>query len=258
MKRYFILTGALGLIGLTYVAVSIYRNRGIELVKPKRGDMVEAIYGLGKVKSNHRFDVKIGVMSTVDSLYVREGDFVKSGAKLISLESASLFRAPFDGTVTLISAYQGEIVTPQVSILRLEDLQDRYIELSLEQQGALRVKPGQLAKVSFESLSGKNLEGKVTALFSKEDEFLAHIQVENLDSSVLPGMTADVSVEVAKISNALLIPLKAIHHGTVVVHRKGRRQKVPIEVGHVDGTWAEVKDDSLTLDDEIVLPMAGN
>ena len=254
MKKFIALFAVLILVGSTYFAISTYRGRGTELVQPKRGDMVEAIYGLGKVKSNHRFEVKIGVMSTVDDLFVREGDFVKKGAKLISLESASLFRAPFDGTVTSISAYKGEIATPQITILRLEDLQDRYIELSLEQQGALRVKTGQSAKVSFESLRGKSLSGKVTALFSKEDEFLAHIQVSDLPPSVLPGMTADVSVEVAKITDALLIPLKAIHNGNVIINRGGRRIKTPVEVGHVDGMWAEIKGDGLKPEDEIVLP----
>ncbi|NJL25372.1 MAG: secretion protein HlyD [Calothrix sp. SM1_5_4] len=223
-------------------------------MRPHRGEITEAVYGLGRVKSIHRFEVKLGVMSTVRRVYVREGDFVKKGTRLIDFDSPAVFHAPFDGTVTYIANYDGETSVPNAVIFRMENLRDRFIELSLEQEGALRVKRDQPAKVSFETLRGRVLTGKVRALFSREDEFLAHIDVANLEESVLPGMTADVAVEIGKIPDALLIPLTAIRDGVVLVKRGGRSEKVKVEVGIVDGMWAEVKGDTLKTTDEIYVP----
>lgn len=160
-------------IGVTS-AVYYYRNNKYEIVHPKKGDIIEAVYGLGKVKSNNRFEVILGVISTVKNRFVNEGDLVEKGAPLIELDDA-IFRAPFRGTVTYVSLYKGETAVPHIPILRLEDLNSCYIELSLEQQSMLRVKLGQPAKVSFESIRGKVLSGKVTAIFPREDEFLTRI-----------------------------------------------------------------------------------
>lgn len=248
--------GVLTLVLAVAVAVVVWSQRGgrsVEYVKPHRGQITEAVYGLGKVKSIHRFEVKLGVISTVKKLFVREGQFVNSGDKLIEFESNALFRAPFSGTVTMINNYDGETALPQVPIVRLEDLKRRFIELSLEQEGALRIKPGQPAKVSLESLRGKILAGKVTALFSREDEFIARIDVEGLDEGVLPGMTADVTVEIGTIQNALLLPAKAIQSGVVLVRRDGKRQKIRVEVDHVDGVMAEIKAGELKEEDEVAV-----
>jgi macrolide-specific efflux system membrane fusion protein len=250
--RWIVALGILAVVAGGLIVRDQLQARAYESVHPQHGEITEAVYGLGKVKANHRFEVKLGVISTVKKVYVREGDFVQKGSKLIEFDTNALFRAPFDGTVTLISAFEGETATPQSVILRMENLKDRYIEISLEQQGALRIKRGMPAKVSFESLRGKVLQGKVVALFPKDDEFLAHVEAQDLEESVLPGMTADVSIEIGKIQNALLIPVKALSNGTVLIRRNGSKQKVKVEVGHVDGLSAEIKGDSLRPDDEVL------
>ncbi|PWU21003.1 MAG: secretion protein HlyD [Bdellovibrio sp.] len=230
------------------------QNRNYDVVKPKRGDIVEAIYALGKVMSNQRYELKVGILLKIRNIYVHEGEFVKKGTRLIDFDPGTAFLAPFDGTVTLVAAYVGETAVPQSTVLRMEDLKDRYIELSIEQEGALRVRPGQAAKVSFESMRGQNLLGKVTALFPKENEFIARVEVMDLDQSVLPGMTADVTVEAGKIINVLMVPIRAISQGQILVERKGTREKIKVDVGRDDGLWAEIKGGDLNVDDNVLMP----
>ncbi len=238
------------------VGLNYYRQQNYETFRPKSGKVTEAVYGLGKVKSVHRFDVRLGVVSTVEKLYVREGQNVKKGDKLIEFDSGAMFRAPFDGTITLVAHYEGETAVPQVPVLRLEDLRDRFIELSLEQEGALRIRTGQPAKVSFESLRGQVLEGKVHALFARDDEFLTHIRVDRLDDSILPGMSADVTIEIGTVPNAVLVPVSAISNGMLTVRRNGKLEKIRAEIGNVDGVMAEIKGDALKLDDEVLVRKA--
>ena len=252
MKRlWYVLLALILLIGIIS-AIFYYDSKKYETSHPKRGDIVEAVYGLGKVKSNNRFEVIVGVISTVTGRFVNEGDLVKKGDPLIQFESA-MFRAPFKGTVTYISLYQGETALPHTPILRLEDLSSRYIELSLEQQSMQRVRLGQPVKVSFESIRGKTLSGTVTAIFPREDEFLTRISVDGLDESILPGMTADVTIEIGSIKDALLVPLAALKNGYLTVRKNGQWKKIKVEVGHVDGLYAEIKNGSLSPEDKIRL-----
>ena len=252
-KSFWLIVPLIAVIIVLFLVQSVFQNRKYNKVKASVGEITEAVYGLAKVKSNQRYEVKVGVISTLRQRFVKEGDFVKAGQKLLELDSSVVFRAPFDGTVTMISLYEGETVLPNVGILRVEDLKDRYLELSLEQESALRVKVGQRAKVSFESIRNETLEGKVSALFPKDDEFIASIKVDKLDPSILPGMTADVSVEIGKIQGKL-VPLKAVRNGTLLVYRNNKNVKIAVTLGLVDGLSAELKEGDLREDDEILVP----
>ena len=199
-----------------------------------------------------------GVISTVTNRYVNEGELVDKGNPLIKFDEGALFRAPFKGTITFTSLYPGETAVPHIPILRMEDLNNCYIELSLEQQSILRVRVGQSAKVSFESIRGKILQGKVAAIFPREDEFLARISVEGLDSGILPGMTADVTIEIGAIRDATLIPLAAVTNGMITIRKNGHWHKVKVDVGHIDGFFAEIKSGLLSTDDEIRIKKKGS
>lgn len=230
---------AAALILLVFLGLR-WKNSGEEKVAPKRGPIIESIYALGKVKSRHQYDLKIGVLSTVEKLYSIEGDTVRKGDPLIKFADTNLFRAPFDGVVTMVAVDEGEPGAPSTTLLRVDDMNDKYIEVSLEQQGALRVQRGQTAMIVFESLRGEKLEGKVTSLYAKNDEFLAKIEVPGLKENVLPGMTADVAIVVGRYENALLIPVKGVTNGQVSVLREGTKLRIPVKIGAIDSQWAQV------------------
>jgi multidrug efflux pump subunit AcrA (membrane-fusion protein) len=244
----------LALIVISFISFWLWKRKDFIVVTPHKGNVLEAIYALGKVKSHKTFDVLVGVMSVVQEIYVEEGDEVKVGDPLIKFDTGAAFKAPFSGTVTLVKVRKREIALPHAPVLRIVDVNDRYIELTLEQDAALRLRKGQNAKVSFESMRAKTISGIVIAVFSREDEFLAHVTVPKLDPSILPGMTADVTVEIGRIENALLIPYKTVSNGMVTVKRNNQWKKEKLEIGHFDGTFVEVKDDSIKVTDEIRMP----
>lgn len=252
--KFYIIMMVIILVALVIYFTRIYlQNKNFSRIKPHVGTITEAIYGLGKVRSNHRFEVKLGILSTIKKIYVHEGDFIEKKQRLVDLDSGVTIFSPISGTVTLVAADEGETVLPQIPFIRVEDLQDRYLELSLEQDGILRIRKGQNALVSFEALRGEVLSGTVVALYPKDDEFIAHIEINSLRENILPGMTADVSVEVGKI-HGLLIPIKAVKNGFVSLRRNNRIEKVKIEIGLSDNLSVEVKDDSIKESDEVLVP----
>jgi macrolide-specific efflux system membrane fusion protein len=253
MKSKVIWFSSVAVLVLFGAFLLVYQKKTITSVKVKQGDVLEAIYGLGKVKSRQVFEVKIGVMANVSQVYVQEGERVEKGDKLISFEGASLFRAPFGGTVTLVELKEGEVALPQLTILRLENLSDKYIEVSLEQDAALRVKRNQKAKIVFESAKGVRLTGEVQSLYPKRGEFIAHINSDKIPLNILPGMTADVIIEVGKKKNVVLIPVRAISEARVVRLREEKKQVVDVEIGSSDGIWAELVKGDIVVTDKLII-----
>lgn len=249
-KRKLILMSLFFFIASLVVFIQVLRLKKYDVTHPKRGTVIEAVYGLGRVKSFKTYDLVVGVVLQVKKVHVSEGDLVSKGDPLITFDSSTT-RAPFSGVVTSIKIYEGETAIPMVPLLRVENLKRRFIEVSLEQQSALKVKKGQKVRISFESLGRLKLEGEVQVIFPRDDEFIAHIKTKKLADNILSGMTADISIEIGRISNSLMIPIRTISNGMITVKRNGRWVKEKVEIGHVDGLYAEVRNPRLTEDDEI-------
>lgn len=236
--------------GWVFQTFRSYSNQG----HPKIGPMVESVYGIGTVTARHTYDFKPGVSDTLQKLYVVEGDTVKKGDPLFYLADDHMVRAPFDGVVTSLPFKEGETVFTQIPVLTLTDPKNAYIVVSLEQEGALRVRRNQTAIISFESLRNQRLTGTVSAIYPKDGEFLVNIEVPQMPEGALVGMTTDVAIEVAAQEKVLQIPLAAVQNGMVTLLKSGMTKKISVKLGASDGTWAEVTDNSVQPTDTILLP----
>lgn len=246
------------LAAVVVVAVGIFvfiskQQKSSKLVQIKKGTIVEAIYGLGTVVPRQKFSFKVGVPKTVTRLYVNEGDEVKQGQALLSFDDGIQVRSPFLGTVTSLPYKAGENAFTDQAVVTVQNLKDLYLEAKLDQLGALRVKKNMKARISFENLRQKTFVGQIDSLYPANGQFVARIVVENLSPEILPGMTADVAIEVAEKENVLLIPVRAIHSGQVVVLRGAKPEKIAVAVGVMDNEWAELTSDNLSEGDQIVL-----
>lgn len=219
----------------------------------RKGDLVEAVYGLGTVMAQSRYEVKLGITMRISKLPVNEGDKVEKGALLVVLNDSVVFKAPFAGVITEVPFQEQETVYPQTPILTLLNLEHPYISVALEQDGALRVRPGQLVKVSFESVHDQTYAGTVQTIFPQEGQFMVHVAVDQLPANILPGMTADVGIEIARRSDIFMVPAAAFLKGSIAVLRQGRIKKIPIEVGAADGQWLELTKGDVSETDVFVI-----
>ncbi len=247
---------AIAVAGLAFWLV--IRSRSLDfgpLTEPlRRGKVVESVYGIGTVTARNVFNLKLGVTSTIGALHVLEGDRVKKGQKLVTLEGTGIPVAPFDGMVTSLPVKTGETVFAQTPILTLVDLEDRYAVVSLEQRGAIRVRRGHQARLSFDSMREQIFDGEVESVYSSQGSFLVRIRVEKLPAQILPGMTADVAILIGSKSDVLLVPTAAIDAGKVYVHKKvGGPKAVDIRTGIVDGEMAELVSGEVTEGDRLAI-----
>jgi multidrug efflux pump subunit AcrA (membrane-fusion protein) len=219
-----------------------------------RGKIVDAVYGIGTVTPYKRFSFNPLVGTTVEKSFVIEGDSITKGKPLFQTENGMIYRAPFDGIVNYYPYRNGENTYATVPMMILTDMKDRYIVVSVEQQGALRVKPGQIAKISFDSLRQETFEGKVSAVYSYASNFLARVDSISLPETILPDMACDVAIVISVHENALLIPVTAYENGGVWVKRgHGLARLTPVRLGVTDGIWAEVLSGDVKPGDRVMI-----
>ncbi len=233
-----------------------YSNRGTSTIAPRRSSIKEAVYAIGTVQSRSRFSFKVGISKTLEQVFAREGERVKKGDKLLRLSDSGILFSPMNGTVTSLPFYPGENIFSDSPIIIVEDLEDRYIVAKLEQQGALRVRRDLKVSLSFESIRSQVFHGTVKSIFPQNGQFIANIETEKMPPEIIPGMTADVAIEVASKENALLIPIRAVTAGGVVIIRNGKKERIPVKIGNTDQEWAEVLEPNLSIEDQVILPTA--
>lgn len=254
-RRYLSSFIAILLVGGIITAFKINNAFSGRLSDPlQRGRVVDAVYGIGTVTANRRLSFNPLVGNTLRHNYVREGDKVKKGQPILVTDDGNVLFAPFDGVANYFPYRPGENAYATTPMMVFTDMSDRYIVVSMEQQGAIRVKPGQTARLSFDSLRQQTYEGKVAAVYSYASNFLARIDSVNLPDSVLPDMTCDVAVVIDVHENALLIPVVAFDKGRVWVKRgRGLPHPVPVKLGVIDGTSAEVLEGDLQAGDRVMI-----
>lgn len=243
-----------GLIGSgIFARVVIVRSDGIVTEPIERGAIVDAVYGIGTITATHSYSIKPGIIATISELYVKEGDAVKKGTLLASIDNVP-YRAPFAGVVNFLPFKVGENIFTQLPALVLTNLKDRYLVATLEQQGALRVRAGQTARLSFDSIREKSYDGVVESVYSYNGNFLARIDVSSLPAEILPDMTADVAIILRELKEVLLVPTPAIENGYVwVKHGMSLPSKIPVTLGVVDGTMAQIVSGSINPGDRLII-----
>lgn len=235
-----------------FIWIQVEHKSGTLSAPLKKGTIIQSIYGIGTVTATKVFQISPGVISSVSALFVEEGEIVRKGDRLLKIDQVP-YAAPFSGTITSLPYRVGDNVFSGVPILTLVDLSDRYVVVSLEQQGALRVIAGQKAVLSFDTMRESNFEGRVKSIYSSGTNFLARIDIPNLPPKILPGMTADASITLATHEGVLLLPIAALEDGKYVWLKSSLSKKIEIKVGLVDKAFAEVLSGDLKEGDQVLV-----
>ncbi len=134
-----------------------------------------------------------------------------------ALYEKTLIRAPFDGTVTRLPFRQGDTVTISDAVVSLVGTGKMQIEGSVAETDISRVKIGESAQVTLDAygpnvifdakvikidLSATALEGVAT--------YKTTLEFNQMDSRILPGLTANVDILSDKRDNVLYIPTRDV------------------------------------------------
>jgi membrane fusion protein (multidrug efflux system) len=140
--------------------------------------------------------------------------------------------APFDGRAGIITLSKGAYVSAGTTVTTVQQLDPLYVDFFVPQRHLGLLKIGQKVTLGLDAFGGKSFEGSVNAVDPKVDGDTRNVKVEatvpNPDRLLLPGMFADVSVDVGEKKRQLTLPQTAVtfnpYGETVfVVHRTGKK-----------------------------------
>ena len=141
---------------------------------------------------------------------------------LLTIYQDGAVLAPYDGLVCSVE-YDEETVdtTTETTILTLTPNEKAQVTITVGESNILSLEVGQEANVTVSSVSGQVLTGTVTEVsktaVTSSDVTLYSALVEFPKvEGMLPGMTADVDVQIEGVENAILVPVDAVHQTSAV------------------------------------------
>jgi RND family efflux transporter MFP subunit len=174
----------------------------------------------------------------------------------------SKLTAPFAGTITNVDVMTGDIVKDGTLAFQIDDLSRLFIDLQVSEMDIPQIKAGQTATITFDAISDKEYQGKVTRIgmvgTNSQGVVNYPVTVEILDgdANILPGMTAAVNIIVSQAEDVLVVPNQAVRsiggQHTVTVLFEGQQIQIPVTIGLVGDTMTEITGTSLKEGDEVV------
>lgn len=184
-----------------------------------------------------------------------EAGVAQAGAALetakLNLDRGTLF-APFDGTLRAVNIVPGSIVSASAAAMAIDDRSSLHIDLSMSESDVGRVQTNQPVKLTFDALPGATLAGKVTSIATNatvQQNVVTYLVQISFDPGATPiklGMTANASITVQQIKDAVLVPSRAIQtqgsNRTVqVLYGVGQAPvSVAVETGATNGQQTEI------------------
>ena len=190
-------------------------------------------------------------------LAVSEAEDALAGTQLV---------APFDGTILETNAVAGDPVSADTTVLTLANLDTLQVAASVDETTIRQVKAGQTAAITFDAFPGQSFTGQVLSIplqGTLEGGVMVYTVPVSLTGAeklaLRVGMTANVEIKVADITDALLLPTIALQQSNgqyqVLVPTtddpNGATQAVTVEVGLSDGTYTQILK-GLSVGDKVV------
>ena len=226
---------------------------------PTADDLTVAGASLDQAKANL---AKLTASATATDLRIQQATVTQAEQALkqaeLALDNAAL-KAPFAGIVTQINVVPGSTANSGAPALRLINRSPLHVDLKLTENDVAKVQIGQPVKITVQSLGGWETAGRVSFIAPAAENingvvtYVVRVSFADSDARVLIGMTADLSIEVARKDNVLLVPNTALlpkgtgrvvyvasGNGAVDAAGQTTTSEVDVQVGISDGTNSEI------------------
>ena len=233
-------------------------------VQAVTGDL-ETYYNFdGLVKAKRTQTITSAQAGTVRTVYVRQNEQVKKGAKLYRLDNGETVQADMAGEVTGLYIEEGSVVSAGETTAQIIDMSSLEAELKVDEYDVAAVTPGMPVQISVLATGGQ-FTGNVTALDKNGTAsgdlsyYTAAVALES-GEGVYPGMQISAKILREKAENAVLLRQDAIQfdeYNKPYVYMRGADGKevvkVGVSVGASDGIYCEITD-GLKTGDTVLKP----
>jgi HlyD family secretion protein len=137
-------------------------------------------------------------------------------AALSQLEN-TIIRAPSNGTITKVDIKVGELATALSEAMILQDVESLHLEANISEANISALKPGQSIEVTYDSQSPDDIfQSKVqyidpaSTVVSGVVNYKVTASLENVNTNIKPGMTANMTILTDEKKGVLAIPQRAV------------------------------------------------
>jgi len=215
----------------------------------------------GTISNSLSFSGSISVVSseylsapasgTVRDVYVKSGDDVKKGEKLVRLSTGDTVKANFDGTINSISVEQGDNVSNGTQLCQVVDFSNMKVTMRVDEYDISEVFEGQECTVTVTALE-KRFPASITHInrLSASSGSVAYYTVTasvEVTEDVLPGMQVTVSIPKEEARDVVVVKMDALSFDAsnsafvYVMNEAGVMEQRYVEVGVDNGNYVEIK-----------------
>lgn len=233
----------------------------------------QSLYGDGIISRQELDDAEITELKARSDVKIAEAERFQTSEALKEAQERlddTRIKAPFTGTILKKFVDRGQVISSTLSsasegtqIFSMANLDNIYVNAQVDEVDISRIKVGQSAAASVDSLPMRLFGGVVARIAPKGKVdrtvtvFDVVIEITDKDKGLLrPGMTANVTMLVDKVVGALLVPREALKlkDGKTGVYllKAGSPGWVEVKPGKTDGIITEVEGDLSPGDEAIV------
>lgn len=195
---------------------------------------LKAMADLAKI-INERDKQQLAIQAISKNVFDTSAADAKSKAAQVEQQAALVakknLKAPFSGRVGIVAINPGQYVNPGDKLLTLQTLDPIFVDFTLPQGTAGMIQVGQEIQMTTDAFKDAAFKGKITAVSPKVELNTRNMQIEavvsNPDKKVLPGMFANVNINLGERVKYLTLPQTAVTYNpygsTVFIARKTDR-----------------------------------
>lgn len=178
----------------------------------------------------------------------------------------TIVRAPASGTITTVDIKLGELAQALKQALVLQDVGNLHLKANINEANVSSIQKGQIIDVTFDALGqDKHYQARIdsidpsSTIISGVVNYSVTAVLDKL-AEIRPGMTANMTIQIAHKDNVLSVPLRAVleHDEKKFVRKitntkKKTYEEIPVITGlEADGGLVEIQS-GLVEGDEIVV-----
>jgi HlyD family secretion protein len=133
-------------------------------------------------------------------------------------------RAPIGGTIIDKTVEVGQVISSATQVvgggtllMTMADLREVQVRTLVDETDIGRVQPGMYADITVEAYRNRSFEGRVlkieplATVTQNVTMFPVIIRIQNEEDLLKPGMSAEVTIQVASAEDAITVPTQAVH-----------------------------------------------
>ncbi|MCE5285534.1 MAG: efflux RND transporter periplasmic adaptor subunit [Pelosinus sp.] len=181
-----------------------------------------------------------------------EADLASTTANLDSADKQygnGTILAPVDGVVANKTATVGQVISPGAALMVVEDINQVFAVVNIEQKDLGRIKLGQQASVTVDAYEGKVFTGTIETINPEAGAssrmFRARVKLDNLDGALRAGMFAKVQLATGDSMQVLAVPQSAVIQKQglyyIFTGENSKAVRHQVEIGEVTGETIQIK-----------------